>query len=165
MRFFNRALAFVPLSIHIAYAAATLAHLPPDLGRTAATQGTKTAVCLILWFFVVGLCNAAFIFLHMRMPKFRNSFLTLTKRADSPEMSEERRAETVRRFQSIAETALLSMNVFFLAVYQAVYQANVLLPVMQFPMPVLFVGFMVAPLLLTAVHIAFVSWSLKEKSK
>ncbi len=163
MHYLNRILAFVPLSIHIAYAAATLGHLPPELGRTTSSPGTRTWICIVVWFSLIALLNGTFIFLHVRMSKFKDSFLTLSRKKSGEPLSAEGRSDRVRRFQSVAETSLLSLNLFFLAAYQAVYQANVLLPVVRFPMPVLFVGFMVAPLLLTAVHIAFVGLSLSEK--
>lgn len=152
MRFLSRLLAFIPLSVHLAYAAATVHHLPARLGQTADSTGTDRLTCLIVWFCLVGLSNAAFVFLHMRMPKFKDDTLRLPGmklgRTD-PDL----RAEFISKLRAVAETSLLSLNVFFLAVYQAVYQANTAHPVMQFQRAVLFVGFMIVPLFVVMVHI------------
>jgi hypothetical protein len=164
MRFINRLLPFIPLSVQLALVAATLEHLPPRLGQTADVTGTDTWICLAAWVAVVATCNGAFVFLHIRMPKFKDTMLSAPGHVywlATPE----RRADFVQKLRSIAETALFGLNLFFLAVYQSVYQANALRPVVQFPMTVLFVGFMVAPLLLVVVHISLTIHRLAAEAR
>ena len=152
MRFLIRLLVFVPLSVHVAYATATIRHLPVRLGQTPDSIGTDRLNALILWFCLIGLCNLAFIFLHVRMPKFKDAALTLPGMKAVPS-DPEARADLVSRLRAVAETALFSLNLFFLAIYQAVYQANTPHPTLQFPRAVLFVGFMVVPLFVVIVHV------------
>ena len=148
----HQIIAFIPLSIHGAYAAATASHLPANLGRTVNTTGTPTDISLLFWILSVGACNLAFVLLYLRMPRFKDTALTLPGLPKKP-LTPERRAELVQRLRGVARTAILGLNLFFLAVYQAVYQANVGRPIVRFPVTVLFVGFMVVPLLLIAVHV------------
>lgn len=163
IRLLNRLAAFLPLAVHIAFAAATARDLPARLGRTVDDPGMNTQICLAAWIVLVGACNIAFTFLDLRMPKFKDAALRLTGRSRQS-LTQEARTELISRLQAVAETALLCLNIFFLAVYQAVYQANTPYPILQFPMTVLFVGFMLVPLLLLVLYIAIAVHRTTESS-
>jgi hypothetical protein len=163
IRLLNRLAAFVPLAVHIALAAATVRDLPTHLGRTVDRPGMDTKLCLAAWVVLTLACNTAFTFLDLRMPKFKDAALRLTGRSRRP-LTREARNDLVSRLQAVAETALLCLNIFFLAVYQAVYQANTPYPILQFPMIVLFVGFMLVPLLLLVFYIALTVHRTAERS-
>ena len=161
MGFLYRLIAFIPLSVHAAFAAAVAEHLPARLGMTVDAPGIDTNECLIGWALLVGLCNLSFVLLYLKMPTFKDKSLSLPglPRSLGPEMRE----ELVRRLRGVAETALLGMNVFFLAVFQAVYQANAAHPLIRFPVPVLLVGFMLVPLLLIAGHVGLTIHSVRGR--
>ena len=158
-----RLIAFIPLLVHAAFAAAVAEHLPGRLGMTVDAPGMDTTECLVGWALLVGLCNLSFILLYLKMPSFKDKTLALPglpRNGLGPEIRE----ELVRRLRGVAETALLGMNVFFLAVFQAVYQANVAHPLIRFPAPVLLVGFMLVPLLLVAGHVGLTIHAVRGRS-
>ncbi len=150
MRFLARTLFILPLSVHIGYLAATFPHLAGGVGRTAVSDGTPKGEFLLFWCLTIGLANLLFLGLYFSLPRMSDRMLRVPGAAywlATPE----RRSELVARLKGIFETALLGLNVFFFAVYQIVYQANTLTPVLSFPPAVLITFFMIAPLLMVLV--------------
>ena len=141
MRFLGRALFIVPLSVHIGYLAATFPDLANMVGHTAETAGIPKARFALFWCLTIALANVVFIALYWRMPKMRDSMLKVPGAAYWLSTAE-RRTELVTRLRGIVEAALLGLNVFFFAVYQSIYQANVLAPVVSFQPAVLITFFL-----------------------
>jgi hypothetical protein len=144
-----------PVLVHLAYLLATSRELPEAFGARPwdADAGTSTRLFLIEWLAIVGLADAALLAVHVRLPRFSDRLLSVPRKEHwlgSPA----RRAELVERLRGFVETALLLLNVFFLAVYQRVYQANAPRPAVSVSADVLVVGFMAVPLLLIAIAFA-----------
>ncbi len=154
----------VPLILHISYAVSTVEQLPMRLGQTVDTYGTSTIVCLMVWAGIVLVCNAAFVFFDVKMPIFKDAFLYLRK-AETNEMSKITREKAVQELQNVARMSLFCLNVFFVGAYQFVYQTNTYRPVLSFPLSILFIGFIVTPLLIAALYFVWTAlhFSLKMK--
>ena len=78
-----------------------------------------------MWFGIVGSANLAFALLHLRLPKLGNRWLAVPGQAywlATPE----RKSILVDRLRGISETALLCLNILFLAIYQTIYQHHLL---------------------------------------
>jgi hypothetical protein len=147
MRFVSKILFLVPLSIHIGYVAATFPELFRMIGRTGVDDGTPKGDFALFWSVTIALANAAFVGLYFRLPKMKDRMLRVPGQAFWL-ADEERRDELVQRLRGILEAALLGLNLFFLAVYQSIYQVNASRPAVRFELPLLIAFFMIAPLLL-----------------
>lgn len=150
MRFLGRVLFIIPLSVHVGYWAATVSGLPAAIGRTAADMGTPKDRFVLLWGLTIAAANLTFIALYLALPRMGDPMLKVPGAAHWLSNAK-RRSELIERLRGIFEAALLGLNIFFLAVYQMIYQANALLPVTTFPPATLITFFMVAPLLLVLV--------------
>ena len=155
MRALSRTLWVAPFLAHLAYLLATSHGLPETFGARpwADDPGTRSSVLLVEWLTIVGLANAALLAVYIRLPRFSDRLLSVPGKAhwlSSPE----HRAELVERLRGFLETALVLLNVFFLAVYQSIYQAAAPQPVLRVGSLTLIVAFMGVPLGL--VTIAFV---------
>lgn len=95
------------------------------------------------------------------MPKFNNTLLSVPNKAYWLG-SEEKKQILVDKLRSMLETTLLLVNVFFIAVYQLIYQTNVRTPVIQLPLQILIVFFMGFPLVVAIIHMFFVVRSLAK---
>ena len=155
MRLLSRVIWLAPLAAHLAYLLATSEELPDALGARpwSSDAGTSTRLFLVEWLAIVGLANASLLAVHVRLPRFGDRMLSVPRK-DWWLASKERRAELVERLRGFVETALVLLNVFFLAVYQRVYQSNAAPPRVSVPEDALVVGFMGVPLAL--VLLAFV---------
>jgi hypothetical protein len=150
MRFVSKILFLVPLSIHIGYFGATFPELFMMIGRTGVDDGTPKGDFALFWVLTIALANVAFIALYFRLPKMRDRMLKVPGQAFWL-ANEEQLHELVQRLRGILEAALLGQNLFFLAVYQSIYQVNSYRPAVRFELPVLIAFFMMAPLLMVAV--------------
>jgi hypothetical protein len=164
LKHLSRVLWLAPFAIHLAYLLATWRELPEAFGARpwSADTGTSTRLFLVEWLAVVCLANTALLAVHLRLPRFGDRLLSVPRKEfwlGSPE----HRAELVERLRGFLETALLLLNVFFLAVYQSIYQSNAARPRVSVPPDVLTVGFMAVPLLL--VLAAFVKLVLGLRSR
>jgi len=155
LKHLSRAIWLVPMIAHVAYLLATSRGLPEAFGAKpwSSDAGTSTHLFLVEWLAVVGLANAALLAVHVRLPRFGDRFLSVPRK-DYWLGSEARRAELVERLRGFVETALLLLNVFFLAIYQSIYQSNAARPAVSVPQEVLVVGFIAVPLLLVALAFA-----------
>jgi hypothetical protein len=160
LRSLGALLWIVPFAAHVGYVLATFDQLPGHLGEDGGTGGA-TALFIVEWFAVLGAANLAFTALHLRLPRLRDGMLSVPGR-DWWLADPERRAELVDRLRAVCEVALLMLNVFFLAVYQSIYQTNTPLPILALPPPVLIAGFMLAPLLAVVAHLA---WTLRTLAR
>ena len=153
MKHVGRLLWLAPFAVHVAYLLASSAQLPPGLGAAPGEAGTSPRLFLVEWLTVVGLANAALLLVHVRLPRFGDRMLSVPRKelwlgSAAP------RAELVERLRGFVETALLLLNVFFLAVYQSIYQANAPRPALALPVEALAVGFMGVPILLILLAFA-----------
>lgn len=147
----------VPAAIHVGYILATFAQLPEHLGR--GEDGTPAWVFIIEWFAIIGVANLAFALLHIRLPRLSDRMLAVPGK-EYWLSTTELRAELVCRLRGICEVVLLMLNVFFLAVYQTIYQANTASPIIRLPDFVLIGAFMVFPLMAVVAHFLFTMHSL-----
>jgi hypothetical protein len=151
VRLVSRTLWVAPFLVHLAYVLATLRGLPDAIGARPWAQdpGTSAGTLLVEWLTIVGLANLALLAVHLRLPRASDRLLSVPGKAVWLS-SEERRAELVERLRGFLETALVLLNVFFLAVYQGIYQSAVPHPVLTVPFAALAFGFMGVPLALIA---------------
>jgi hypothetical protein len=138
----------LPFAVHIGYVLATASHLPAMLGGST---GTQTGYFLLIWLTLAALANGAFAFLLIRLPYFGSGMLKVPGQRYWLATGE-RKAELISRLRGICETALFSLNIFFAAVYQAIYQSNTFHPYLSIPLPVLVVFFMGLPLFFTVIY-------------
>ena len=166
MKHLSRALWLVPLIAHVAYLLATSRALPEAFGAKpwSSDDGASSRLFLVEWLSVVGLANAALLAVHVRLPRLGDRLLAVPRK-DYWLGSEAHRAELVERLRGFVETALLLLNVFFLAVYQSIYQSNAARPSVFVPRDVLVVGFMAVPLLLVALAFARLVLGLRSTAR
>jgi len=155
LRSLGAVLWIVPFAAQVGYVLATFDQLPVRLGGDG-EAGTATTTFIVEWFAIVGAANLAFTALHLRLPRLGDRMLAVPGR-DWWLAEPGRRVELIDRLRAVCEVALLMLNVFFLAVYQSIYQTNATLPILALPTLVLIAGFMLAPLLAVVVHFA---WTL-----
>jgi len=155
---FGRVLWLFPFAVQIGYLLATFDELPPEIGAAPGAAGTDVYVFVIEWFAIIGLANLAFATLHIRLPKLSDRMLSVPGK-EYWLATPERRAELVDRIRGICEAALLLINVFFLAVYQKIYETNVPAPVITILPLILVPFFMVLPLMVIVVVIV---WALRS---
>jgi hypothetical protein len=163
LKHLSRVLWLAPFAVHLAYLLATSRELPEAFGARpwSSDAGASTSLFLVEWLAIVGLANAALIAVHIRLPRFGDRMLSVPRK----ELwlgSAARRSELVERLRGFLETALLLLNVFFLAVYQSIYQSNTTRPALSVPRDALVIGFMAVPLFL--VLLAFVRLVLGLRS-
>jgi len=154
---------FAPLAVHVAYLLATSRGLPAALGARAWADdpGVSSRILLVEWLTILGCANGALLFLHVRLPHFSDKLLAVPGKAhwlSGPAP----RAELTERLRGFLETALVLLNVFFLAVYQSIYQVAAPQPVVTMRFEILAVGFMGVPLLLIAIAFARLVFGLRR---
>jgi hypothetical protein len=149
MRFLG-AIWLAPLAIHLGYAMATYTHLPPVIGTGPGDPGTTLDTFYLGWFAITGIANGAFVYLYLRLPRFSANLLRVPGH-NYWLATPERKNDLVERLRGICETALFSLNVFFAAVFQAIYQSNAASPYLIVPLYSLVIFFMALPILVLAV--------------
>ncbi len=162
MSFISRTIWLFPFALHVGYAAAVFDQFPEIVGRSAKSDGTLAVRFYLLWFLVAAAANLAFCLLKGKLPKLNDKMLSVPA-SKVWLATPENREILFERLGAIVETALFGLNIFFLAVFQAIYQANVIRPVVALPLPVLLVGFMLAPLLMVGIHFTFVVHGLARR--
>lgn len=159
-RFLARYLWVVPLVTHLAYALATIPTLPVSIGPVRSFAGNVPAF-IVQWVGTLLFANGALLFTTIWMPRFNDKLLSVPNKAywfaDA-----ERRSELVERLRGIVDTSLFLFNVFFLGIYQWIYQTNVLEPVLRIPRNVLWVGFIAIPIATMFISLAFSLYGLKK---
>lgn len=163
MRHLGRVLWLVPLSVHIGYISATYWHLPQYFGSDSG-ESTNRTILMIEWFAIIGMANLIFSFIHVRLPRFSDRMLAVPGKAYWL-ATEERRIELVERLKGVCESALFNLNIFFLAVYQSIYQSNVMRPTMFIPPSVLVLFFMAVPLLVLVAAVLAASRTLASRAR
>lgn len=145
MRHLGSVLWLVPVAAQVGYILATYDELPQAVGAGPDSAGTDLSLFIVEWFAVVGLANLAFAVIHVRLPRLGDRAFRIPGR-DYWLATPERREDLVDRLRGICEIVLLLLNVFFLAVYQNIYQTNAPAPVISLSPAVLIPLFMVLPL-------------------
>lgn len=154
MGYLVQTLWLVPLSIHLGYFWATLQHFP-DVLTMAAEGGQASRLNFAFgWCGVVFMANMIFWGLLIWLPKMRDSMLQVPAREYWLSLPE-RRSDLISRLRSMCSASLFGLNVFFLAVYQMIYQSHVSRPYLAISSVHLVVFFMVFPLLVALFSMAF----------
>lgn len=154
----------VPLSIHGAYMLATFFHMPPEIGSFDGAPGTSTPLFYTWWLAIVIAFNATFIYLNIRLPQLPRRMLSVPNQ-DFWHGTPDRKNELVERLRGICDTTLLCLNVFFLAVYQSIYQSNAQQPFLSVSTISLIFFFMVIPLLIIVVFMIFTVKGLASQAQ
>lgn len=155
----NSVIWIVPLAVHVGYFWATVFHMPPFLQVAADGGGTFRATFIIGWCAVIGAANSAFGLLIVLLPRLKDSMLQVPGKAYWLSSAKLKR-ELVTRLRSVCTAALFGLNIFFLAVYQSIYQSHLDTPYLRMSVPRLVVFFMVVPLLVSVISIGFTVRSL-----
>lgn len=165
MRYLASVLWLVPLAVHVGYAFSTYGHLPPALGGSGGgAGGTSSAVFLACWGATIIAANSAFVFLYFRLPKLNDRMLSVPGK-DYWLSDADLRKELIERLRGIVGVALFGLNVFFLAVYQSIYQANARPPMISMRLNILVFFFMLFPMLITAAMMVSALVSLARDAK
>jgi hypothetical protein len=160
MVYLSRVLWMLPFAVHLGFGAAVFNHFPMHVGRTIERGGTPLVHFYALWFSTVAAADMVFVLLSLRMPHLKDRMFSVPSKAYWLSTPETRR-ELFSRLRGIIDAALLGLNVFFLAVFQAIYQANTVNPAISLNLPVLIVGFMIVPLLLLTAYLVAVILGLR----
>lgn len=153
-----------PAAVQIGYFLATYDELPPEIGAGPSGGGTEMNIFVVEWFAIIGLANAAFALLHVRLPHLGDRMLAVPGK-EYWLATPERRALLVDRIRGICEASLLLLNVFFLAVYQRIYETNVATPVLKVPPLVLVPFFMALPVVAIVVVVVAALRSLAAEAR
>jgi hypothetical protein len=138
-----------PFTIHLAYIAATCQYFPDRIGSDVG-HGTSPTFFFGEWLAIVVLSNIAMVVLWVWMPRFNDRILSVPRK-EYWLANPERRQTLVLMLQGFMETVMVLLNIFFLGVFQWVYQSNVGMPVVRLPAPAIAVGFISVPLILVVV--------------
>jgi hypothetical protein len=163
VRHVSRILWVAPFAVHLAYLLATSRGLPETFGARPWAQdpGVSSSVLLVEWLAAVGLANVALLAVHIRLPRFSDRLLSVPGK-ERWLSTPEGRAALIEHLRGFLETALVLLNVFFLAVYQAIYQAAVPHPALSLRFELLAVGFMGVPLALIAAAFVKLLYTLRK---
>ena len=164
MRNAGKILWLLPVAAHIGYILATHDKLPGMIGSGGGEGGTDLYVFIVQWFALVGLANVAFALIHVRLPRFSDRMLSVPNK-DYWLANAQRRARLVERIREQIEATLLMMNIFFLAVYQNIYQTNVQGPVIHIRPMILVPFFMILPLVIVVGVFLFGMRSLASEAR
>ena len=164
MAFLSRVLWLVPLAVHVGYAARVFSLFPLLVGRTVDDAGIPVLRFFVMWFCTVLFADAAFVLIHLKLPKFKDAMFGVPRKQYWLETSE-RRQELIEKLRGILDVALFGLNVFFLAVFQAIYQANVLMPIISINGALLTTGFMAVPLILVSGYFIVVVAGLGRNTR
>jgi hypothetical protein len=164
MRYLSSVIWLAPFAVHVGYALSTYGHMPLYLGGTAGEAGAPVAVFFACWSAMILSANLVFVFLYFRLPKLKDRMLSVPGKAYWLS-TDELRQELVERLRGLIGVALFGLNVFFLAVYQSIYQANAAPPLVFVPMAFLVFFFMLLPMLVTIVMMAAALVSLARDAR
>ena len=164
MRNLGSVLWLVPLAAQVGYILATYDELPEMVGAGPGTSGTAFDLFIVEWFAIVGLANMAFAVIHVKLPKLSDRSFRVPGR-DYWLANAERKEQLIDRLRGVCEIILLLINIFFLAVYQNIYQTNAPAPVMAIAPQVLIPAFMVLPLVAIVIAFLFVMRGLAADAR
>lgn len=152
MRQLSRILWLAPFAAHVAYLLATSGAMPEAFGARPWEDdpGIPSRLLVAGWLGAVGLANVALLAVHLRLPRLSDRLLAVPGK-ERWLAGPKSRAALVEHLRGFLESALVLLNVFFLAVYQGIYQAAVQRPVLTVGFGILVAGFMAAPLALVAL--------------
>lgn len=153
MRHLGIVLWLIPFFAHLGYGLATFDHLPVKIGTNLNDPGTWRWVFGLEWGATLLISNGLMLFIYIRMPHLKDHWLAVPGRAHWLQDSEHR-SDLIERLRGIVEISLLGLNVFFIAVYQYIYQANTASPILSIRLEVLFFFFLALPLLAMLMAIA-----------
>ena len=151
MSYLSKILWIVPFAVHIGFAVSVVDQFPENVGRTPSSDGVPLMYFYCFFFASVIIANGLFSYLYVKMPTFKDRMFSVPQRAFWLS-DDQHRKQLVSKLRGIIEVSLLGLNVFFLAVFQSIYQANVVYRTIALNPVVLLVGFMLAPLLLVVVY-------------
>ena len=161
---FLRFLWILPFTVHAAYFTATVRFFPEKVGPSQGAAVSR-AVFSTEWLVIVIISNVLLLVFWRLMPRLNDRMLGVPNREYWLKNSENR-TELIQTLQNLLETILVLINIFFLGIYQWVYQSNVLTPVIRLPLMLLIAGFITFPLALIAVYMTGLIKNLKHpKSK
>jgi len=155
-----RYLFLVPLAVHLGWLAATWQALPSQMGGAICSPALRVDF-LLEWLALTLLANAAFLGLYAWLPKGPARLLSVPNR-ERWLQTPAGKAQLVAQLRGLIEVSLFCLNLLFLAMYQFIYQGNMPRPHIAFPLPVLYLLFMVAPLAGNIAYIWYVARHLKQ---
>ncbi len=149
MRHLSTWLWLVPLAVHGGYLLATYDHLPLDVGAMGGA-GTSRRQFIYEWLGIISAANIVFSIVYWKLPHLNDGMLAVPGKAFWLS-TDERKAELIERLRGICEISLFGLNVFFLAVFQFIYQTNVRQPILSMRTETLVAFFVVLPLLAVVI--------------
>lgn len=164
MKHLGKVLWMIPLAVHVGYFLATFEHYPSYIGAGVGELGTEFYLFVTEWFAIIGLANVALLGVHIKLPTMKDRWLSVPGK-DFWISTEARKEELIDKLRGFCEAALLLLNVFFLAIYQSVYQSNAPSPVVKLGDPILVGGFVVVPIVLLLAAFAATLRSLASKAR
>ena len=145
MAYLGQLIWLVPLALHAGYFLATVFHFSPLLRVAEQSHEIARWQFAVGWCAVIGAANLAFLVLIYWLPRMRDSMLQVPGR-DYWLSTSELRIELVSRLRGVCSSALFGLNIFFLAVYQMIYQSHVSRPFLVMSQVYLIIFFMIIPL-------------------
>lgn len=155
-----RYLWLFPFTIHFAYALATFRYFPDFVGHNSDAMSGRT-LFIVEWALIVLLSNGALIYMVHRLPKFNNRILAVPNK-DYWLKSEETKQLLIQKLQGMLESILVMSNIFFLGIYQFLYQTNVQIVALKLPSVVIFSAFIAVPMVLAFVQVFTIHRRLKK---
>lgn len=146
--------------MHAGYFAATCRYIPNRVGPDPGAAVSRL-VFSFEWLAIVLFSNLLLFVFWKRMPHLSDKTLSVPNR-EYWLTNPEHRNDLIARLQNLIETILVLINIFFLGIYQWVYQSNVLTPVIRLPIMLLIAGFITFPLTLIAVYMVSLMKALKK---
>ena len=164
MGYLGQVIWFIPLAMHGGYFLATLPHFTAVLKVAEHASGIARWQFAAGWCAVVGAANLAFLVLMIWLPKMRDTMLQVPGSRYWLSGVEPRR-ELISRLRGICAAALFGLNIFFLAVYQMIYQSHVARPYLKMSSATLVIFFMIIPLLVSLISMVLTLRSLAVDSR
>lgn len=143
--FLLRNIWIFPLTVHISYIAATSRYLPPFIGDNIGWSYTR-AFFILEWSGIVLFSVLCLLGVRWKLPSFSDKVLSVPNK-EYWMQSTHNKSRLINKLRGLIETALFFCNIFLLGIYQWVYQSNVMVPVLKFPLLVLISAFVLFPLI------------------
>ncbi len=149
-----------PFAVHMGYIAATCQYFPARVGSEVGHAISPTFF-FGEWLAIVVLSNIAMVALRVLMPRFNDRILSVPRK-EYWLANPERRQTLILMLQGFMETVMVLLNIFFLGIFQWVYQSNVGMPVVRLPVMVIVPGFISVPLILVMFFMIGLMRTLKK---
>ena len=156
-RIISQTLWILPLVIHIAYLTATLPYLPDTIGSVNSFTANHSSF-VFQWMGTIIFANVSLFFLDIRLHTFSDKILSVPSK-DYWLKDSAHKKMLITKLKELIETILFLINIFFLAIYQLIYQSNVTTTVFKLPGVILFYAFIILPL--TTIIITLASTVIK----